>query len=248
MTTDRPSTDQSATPAVAATLDTTFTTILDGNAALLDAVARESLTALARELHTARRVFVTGAGRSGLIMQLFAIRLGHLGMGGIERGLASFELGAADEILRAQDLVALEFGRREVPVRLGRGQLGPYRVNRQLEVLGVELRQHVAALDPLPDLRLPAYQLAGNPETQAQFGARPDLAGVLGFGRHRSGLDRHQLDGTHRLRLRLGFGAGRQDDGQQRGQQEGGPGQGDFAHGDPHRRWRTLLMTNGSVI
>ena len=78
MTTDRPSTDQSATPAIAATLDTTFKTILDGNAALLDAVARESLTALAHELHTARRVFVTGAGRSGLIMQLFAIRLGHL--------------------------------------------------------------------------------------------------------------------------------------------------------------------------
>ena len=83
MTMAHPLTEEAAAAkadAIAATMDTTFTTILAGNTALLDAVARESLTALAHELHTARRVFLTGAGRSGLIMQLFAIRLGHLGM------------------------------------------------------------------------------------------------------------------------------------------------------------------------
>ena len=80
---DHPLTEEAAAAkadVIAATMDTTFKTILAGNTALLDAVARESLTALAHELHTARRVFLTGAGRSGLIMQLFAIRLGHLGM------------------------------------------------------------------------------------------------------------------------------------------------------------------------
>lgn len=65
---------------IAATFDTTVATILQGNAALLAAVAPHAVTALAREIHGASRVFVTGAGRTGLIMQLFAVRLGHLGV------------------------------------------------------------------------------------------------------------------------------------------------------------------------
>lgn len=65
---------------IGATLDTTVTTMLEGNATLLAAVAPDAVAALAREIDGASRVFVTGAGRTGLIMQLFAVRLGHLGV------------------------------------------------------------------------------------------------------------------------------------------------------------------------
>jgi 6-phospho-3-hexuloisomerase len=61
-------------------LPATLAEILAANAELAARLAPAALDALAREIEDARRVFVAGAGRSGLIMQLLAVRLGHLGM------------------------------------------------------------------------------------------------------------------------------------------------------------------------
>jgi 6-phospho-3-hexuloisomerase len=47
---------------------------------LLEEVDESRVTALEGKLHAARRVFTAGAGRSGLMMRAFAMRLMHLGL------------------------------------------------------------------------------------------------------------------------------------------------------------------------
>jgi 6-phospho-3-hexuloisomerase len=49
-------------------------------AGLLDGVDESAVQALERKLVSARRVYVAGAGRSGLVMRAFAMRLMHLGL------------------------------------------------------------------------------------------------------------------------------------------------------------------------
>lgn len=57
-----------------------FHTVLDELQATLDQVSAESVSALLDALEEADRVFVAGAGRSGLMMRSFAMRLMHLGL------------------------------------------------------------------------------------------------------------------------------------------------------------------------
>lgn len=77
--TDTPSTG--TTPTVLSALET----ILAENTAVIsrladDADVAESLTAVADRLHAADRVFLLGAGRSGLALRMTAMRLMHLGL------------------------------------------------------------------------------------------------------------------------------------------------------------------------
>ena len=55
-------------------------TILDEIRRTLNQISCEEVEALVREVAEARRVFVTGAGRSGLVMRSFAMRLAQLGL------------------------------------------------------------------------------------------------------------------------------------------------------------------------
>lgn len=55
-------------------------TILDELRRTLNQVSCEEVAALVREITGARRVFVAGAGRSGLVMKSFAMRLAQLGL------------------------------------------------------------------------------------------------------------------------------------------------------------------------
>ena len=55
-------------------------TILDEIRRMLNQVSCEEVEALVREVTGAQRVFVAGAGRSGLVMRSFAMRLAQLGL------------------------------------------------------------------------------------------------------------------------------------------------------------------------
>ncbi len=55
-------------------------TVLDEMRQTLNRVSCEEVEALVREVAKARRVFVSGAGRSGLAMKAFAMRLAQLGL------------------------------------------------------------------------------------------------------------------------------------------------------------------------
>ena len=55
-------------------------TVLDEMRQTLNRVSCEEVEALVREITEARRVFVSGAGRSGLVMRGFAMRLAQLGL------------------------------------------------------------------------------------------------------------------------------------------------------------------------
>ena len=61
-------------------LDAIRRTILDELRQTLNQVSCEEVAALVREITEARRVFVSGAGRSGLVMRSFAMRLAQLGL------------------------------------------------------------------------------------------------------------------------------------------------------------------------
>lgn len=53
--------------------------ILDEIAVSVKTIEKDALDALVAELEAARRVFCVGAGRSGILMQAFCMRLNHLG-------------------------------------------------------------------------------------------------------------------------------------------------------------------------
>ena len=54
--------------------------ILDELAALIDEVDPKPIDAAIEEIRTARRIFIAGIGRSGLMARAFAMRLTHLGL------------------------------------------------------------------------------------------------------------------------------------------------------------------------
>lgn len=60
--------------------DASMALIQDELSAVLSRVSESQLTALAEHLSGARRVFVHGAGRSGLALRMTAMRLMHLGL------------------------------------------------------------------------------------------------------------------------------------------------------------------------
>src|SRR6185295_12036425 len=72
-------------------------------AEMRDAFARmpaDAITRLAREIADARRVVVYGVGRTGLVLQAFAMRLMHLGLDGHFVGqLATPPIGRGDLLL-----------------------------------------------------------------------------------------------------------------------------------------------------
>lgn len=55
-------------------------TVLDEMRRTLNRISCEEVEALVREITEARRVFVSGAGRTGLVMRGFAMRLAQLGL------------------------------------------------------------------------------------------------------------------------------------------------------------------------
>ncbi|MUK01346.1 6-phospho-3-hexuloisomerase [Vibrio cholerae] len=71
-----PVTKASDTPSVPASL----TLIQDELAGAADGLQEAQLAALVTEIQQARRVFVTGGGRSGLALRMHAMRLMHLGL------------------------------------------------------------------------------------------------------------------------------------------------------------------------
>lgn len=74
-------TDHAPTPAAAgADPGALKTTVLGELRAVLDDVDDAAVGALADELRRARRIFVTGEGRSGFMAKAFAMRLMHLGL------------------------------------------------------------------------------------------------------------------------------------------------------------------------
>lgn len=65
---------------VAARLRTDLPMILDENTRLAGKIALEELAVLALMLRQAKRIFVIGAGRTGLMMKAVAMRLMHVGL------------------------------------------------------------------------------------------------------------------------------------------------------------------------
>ena len=141
--------------------------------------------------------------RDGDGVRLVLGRLLQLRLGRLEVGLAALELGAADEILLLEGLEALVIGRRQVPLGLRRGHLGPGGIGRELVVLRVQLRQHLAGLHALAQFGLALRDLARHPEAQARLDLRPHLGGELQPGAGRAHAHGQHLHGAH------GFGGGR---------------------------------------
>jgi 6-phospho-3-hexuloisomerase len=54
--------------------------ILDENAAVLEGIDEEVCVTLLEQMRAAKRIFVLGEGRSGLVMRMLAVRLMHLGL------------------------------------------------------------------------------------------------------------------------------------------------------------------------
>lgn len=57
-----------------------ITAILENLSEFLSAVSREEIELLGKNILSANRIFLAGAGRSGLILETFAMRLMHLGL------------------------------------------------------------------------------------------------------------------------------------------------------------------------
>ena len=113
------------------------------------------------------------AGVSGLVGLHGQLGLGlvELGLGGLEGGVPALKLGAADEVLLLERLKPLEVGRRQVTLGAGSFCLRTRRINGQLQITGVQLRQHLADLHGLTDLHHALGQLAI--EAKAQAGLHP---------------------------------------------------------------------------
>ena len=80
-----------------------------------------------------------------------------------------------------QVAVALEIGGCQVALGLRGRQLGPSGIGRQPQILRIELRQHLAGLHVLAELRLPLDDLARHPETQPGLDPRPHFTRKLGL-------------------------------------------------------------------
>ena len=109
----------------------------------------------------------------------------------------ALQFGTADKALLAQFTEALEVGRRQIPVggRCRQLRLGSSHV--QLVVLRVQLRQHLAGLDALPQRHRAPDNLARHPKPQLRLDAGPHFAGEFGVGvqavfTYHQGLDRAQ--------------------------------------------------------
>jgi hypothetical protein len=96
------------------------------------------------------------------------LRLGlvELGLGRGERGVAALELGRADEALVAQLLEALEIGRGPARIGVGGDPAGTCRVLPELEVLRVELGQHLPGLHDAARIHVAARDLAADAEAR----------------------------------------------------------------------------------
>lgn len=76
--------------------------ILDEMRGVFARVPADTVAQLAREIANARRIFAYGAGRNGLVLQAFAMRLMHLGLDGHFVGqLSAPPIGAGDLLLTA---------------------------------------------------------------------------------------------------------------------------------------------------
>ncbi len=155
-----------------------------------------------------------GIGHEPRVLRLVALRgrlgpgLFERGFGGLQRGRAPVELGAADEVLRLERGKALVIRRRQIPLGLRRCHLGTRRVRGQLVVARIDLRQHLAGLHALSEFRLPLDDLARHAEAQARFDAGAHFAGIFRMRVERRRADGEQLDRAHGLRRRLLSGTG----------------------------------------
>ena len=84
----------------------------------------------------------------------------------LQRGIAPVQLGAADEVLRQQILVACQVSRSQVAVGLRGGGLRTGGVCGQFVVLRVQPGQHLPGLDRLAQLSLALNHFAAHPKSQ----------------------------------------------------------------------------------
>ena len=137
----------------------------------------------------------------GLVALRGQLRLGLVqrGLRGLQGGVAPLQLGTADEILVFQRCVALVVGRRQVALGGGCCQLRAGSLSRQLVVLGVQLRQHIASLHALAQFGLALHDLAAHAKAQAGLHPGAHLACIFQLRLQRPHAHGHQLDGTHGL-------------------------------------------------
>ena len=176
-----------------------------------------------------------GIGHQRRIGGLIALHAGlsvgllELCLGGAQRDLAALQLGRADEALVTQVLVALEVGSRPIEVALCAGQCRARSVLCQLQVLRIELGQHLARLDRVAQLGLAAGDLAADAKAQSRFGAGPHLGGVLVATTGGVAAHGHRTHGAHGFRSGFLPGAGRHTGGQSNSNRQGGSR---HAHGE----------------
>ncbi len=134
------------------------------------------------------------------------------GLGGIEAGFATVELGLADEAFRLQVLEPLVVGALLVAIDLCRCARRFRRLGGQAIVLRVDGGERLSLLHRLADLDQALRHAATHLETGAGFDARPDFAGELGHCAGRPRADGHRADRAHVLGGDVLLRAGRQGD------------------------------------
>ena len=131
----------------------------------------------------------------------------ELGLRRFVSGLAALEIGAADEVLVTQPLVALEVARSDIAIGRRCGHLGTRGIGGELEILWIELREHLAGVHMLAHVDLALGDLAADPKADARLDASPHLGGKLRLSVESRNADSRDLDRAQRLFWRSGMRA-----------------------------------------
>ena len=132
-------------------------------------------------------------------------------MRGLQRGLATLQIGRADEALVAQIFIALEVGCGLVEVGLCRDECSTCGVLSEPEILRVELRQNLSRLHDAARVDAASHELAADAKAESRFGAGSHLGRIFANPSGRVGRDRQGTHGAHRLRRHLGLRTGRNE-------------------------------------
>lgn len=152
------------------TLGEVTETILAELADVLRAVDGAAVAALEQRILAARRVFVAGAGRSGLMMRAFAMRLMHA-------GLAVHVVGdTTAPAIAAGDLLVVGSGSGETGSLQGMARKARS-MGAEVALVTIVPQSTIGRLaDPVVELRAPSPKVAENPGGPA----RPKSIQVMG--------------------------------------------------------------------
>jgi hypothetical protein len=166
----------------------------------------------ARDIRHQVRITSLVALRRELRLGLLQLRLSRL-----QRRVAPFQFGAADEVLLAQGHVALVVGRRQVAVGACGSDLGPRGFGSQPVILRIELRQDGTCLHVLARLRRAVGDLSPHAEAQPRIHAGTDFTGELVTRLHAGSGHGDHLDRPDGFGRRVIAGAAEQQGERQQG-------------------------------